>query len=320
MSRSLAIALLLLWPRSAAAQAPAPGIALSFEACATPWSQAVQRELAVELRDLAIDVGSDRTEALAVVDVVCDPSAPGRARLRVDDRVTDKHLERLVDEPSLSDAARAITVAIAIEELLRASWAEVALRGRDLSPPPEVAQAVEDALAPRASDVRHALGLRAHASYFTGDAFVAGGQLAWQMRVLERLVARVEIGAFATPSYATRLGAIDAIAVSATLAIGVSVLDPGPVHLDLGALAAAGVLVGRGRPIEDAVGRSEALGLVDVGGFVAIDVAPIDALALRFSIEAAAVALGAALETADGVVAGLSGARLGVGVGVDFWL
>lgn len=305
-----------LWLGASAAEAQArSGVALSFDGCAPGWSDTVRRELTTGLRDLAIEVGTGPEHALAEVRVVCEPAAPGRARLVVDDHVTDKHLERTVDEPAMPDAARAITVAIAAEELLRASWAEVALRGRALSPPPEVVSAVEDSLV-TASDVHHALGVSAHATWFTGGAFVVGGELGWQIRVLERFVTRLGVGAFGAPPHTTRLGTIDAFALEASLRLGASVLDPGPVTLDLGALVVGGVLVGRGQPLGGALGRTELFGLVSVGGFAALGVR-VDDTRLWLAADLAAVVLGAALETADGVAAALAGARLGLTLGVD---
>lgn len=96
--------------------------------------------------------------------------------IEVRDAITDKRLSRDLDLKPLPDDGHALALAVASDELLRASWAELALRQRPRSvprpaPPPEVDATVQDVLTtpPPMSTPNVLLGIRgAGERYGTG--------------------------------------------------------------------------------------------------------------------------------------------------------
>jgi hypothetical protein len=109
--------------------------------------------------------------------------APGRARYSVDviDSVTQKRVGRDLALEKLPADGRALALAVAAEELLRASWAELALRGvhsPQTAAPPEVRAVVEKSPPAPALPRRHvALGARLAFERFLGGQTHYGADL-----------------------------------------------------------------------------------------------------------------------------------------------
>jgi hypothetical protein len=109
--------------------------------------------------------------------------APGHARYSVDviDSVTQKRVGRDLALEKLPADGRALALAVAAEELLRASWAELALRGvhsPQTAPPPEVRAVVEKAAPAPAPSRRYvALGARLAFERFLGGQTHYGADL-----------------------------------------------------------------------------------------------------------------------------------------------
>jgi hypothetical protein len=97
-------------------------------------------------------------------------------RVGVHDSVTEKSLSRDVDLEHVPSDTRALTVALAADELLRASWAELAIASHVSShpPPAEVVATVRDAIPTSTSrSSRVALGVAAAIdAYGTGTVFL----------------------------------------------------------------------------------------------------------------------------------------------------
>jgi len=112
----------------------------------------------------------------------------------VRDAVTDKRLVRQLALASLPDDARPLAIAVATDELLRASWLEIALA----SAPPQrqvAPAAVTDIVA---ADLSHApraeMGAWFAFESYSGGQVAVGGDLRGGVRALPRLTVTLRIG------------------------------------------------------------------------------------------------------------------------------
>ena len=164
---ALAVGLLVaVVPRVAHAESECggdkPWVAVSGQVAAG-FAHAVRSDLRAGLAPSSIEVcEAGSTEPLARV--VLRQVDGARYSLDVTDSVTKKRLGRDLSLEKLPADGRALALAVAAEELLRASWAELALRGvhsAQTAAPPEV-QAVVEKSAPLPTPPRRytALGAR----------------------------------------------------------------------------------------------------------------------------------------------------------------
>ncbi|HJL15959.1 MAG TPA: hypothetical protein RMH99_09895 [Sandaracinaceae bacterium LLY-WYZ-13_1] len=160
----------------AAAQAP-PGasVAARVEGCEGLSAAEVRRSLRVELRAHLvspdeIEPGTTRAEAR------CDRAR--RARLRVWDPVTGKDVRRTIDLSEIPEPGRARVVALALAELVLASWTEAVT-----NPRPAVAPLESTAPEPERSRVRE-LVERRHPQLASVDRVRGGVSATAQLRVM----------------------------------------------------------------------------------------------------------------------------------------
>jgi hypothetical protein len=118
----------------------------------------MRAELSARQIDVCSDAAGHTAPPIATVDVA--PQGQGAAiAVEVRDRLTAKRIVREVDLAAVPADGRALTLAAAAEELLRATWAELALT---TAPPPaapvphSVETLVEDARPPRRAPVEPA--------------------------------------------------------------------------------------------------------------------------------------------------------------------
>jgi hypothetical protein len=158
-----------------------PWVAVSSQV-PVAFAGAVLAELRAGLRPSSIDVcqGSGQSEPLAQLTFVELDAKSSHYRLDVTDSVTQKRVTRDLSLEKLPADGRALALAVAAEELLRASWAELALRGphsAQTAPPPEV-QAVVDSAPTSPEPARFAaFGARLAFEHFTGGQTHFGGDL-----------------------------------------------------------------------------------------------------------------------------------------------
>jgi hypothetical protein len=164
-----------------------PWIALAFagEAWTADLQRAVLAELRAGLRLRGIDVCGFGTEGseppLGLLSL--QATVPERVAVSIElhDALTEKRVLRDIDVRKVTSDARALAIAAAADELLRASWAELALSDApapERVPPPEVKRAVQRSLAPARVGARdRALGARAAAEYASGGEALLGGDL-----------------------------------------------------------------------------------------------------------------------------------------------
>ncbi len=142
--------LVLLLGRPALAQSGAgagrPLVRLAVEGCGAERGEEIRRIVRVELHANLVEDDAPR-ENTTRVRVLC---ADGRAELAVDDPVTGKSLARAVDIDAAAPNSRARLVALAVAELVSASWTEIdtnprpALRPAGPPPSPEAVIAARD--------------------------------------------------------------------------------------------------------------------------------------------------------------------------------
>ena len=238
--------------------------ARSAEACpehGEPWVRAViddadgkrgediARLFAAELRSRHIAVCTTPSEgAPPPLGVVAVRTSGEAAFVEVDvrDDLTAKSLKREVALADVPSDVRALTVAVAADELLRASWAELAVKS---APPPkrqvpvEVRDAVRDTMeSPKREDhPRVAFGAGAALDAFTAGSTLLGADVLLDVWIVPRL--RV-LGRFGLRSGLSSRGADGDVATSAiAFKLGAAVtLTPPQLRAGLDLALRAGVM------------------------------------------------------------------------------
>jgi hypothetical protein len=116
--------------------------------------------------------------------------------IEVHDALTNKYVLREVDTRTLPGDARGLALATAAEELLRASWAELAIEDAPppaREPPPEVREAVRPVLSVVRRD-SHVLGVRVAGEQHSGGQTLLGPEAWFDVWFSERFAAELSIG------------------------------------------------------------------------------------------------------------------------------
>jgi hypothetical protein len=114
-----------------------PQVALDIDPCVAVSQAEVQRRLALEIGERVISLG-EASPTSSHAAATCDES--GRITLRIDDPLTRKSIWRSIDLTSQEPSVRARLLAVAIAELLYASFAELLLEKRTEPDKPKPAQ------------------------------------------------------------------------------------------------------------------------------------------------------------------------------------
>jgi hypothetical protein len=208
-------------------------------------SAGVLMDLRAGLRPSSIEVCEGESGSLrALAMVVVRRLRAGRHRYSVDvtDAVTEKRVGRDLDLGTLPEDGRTLALAVAAEELLRASWAELALRGvrsPETSAPPEV-RAVVASSEPTPAPRYTALGARFAIEHFAQGQTQFGAD-AFSFRPLsDELSMLLSLGVRRALSEPAPHGSIEARALSAELGLGLRLVRGGV--LELGPFAGARAL------------------------------------------------------------------------------
>jgi hypothetical protein len=212
--------------------------------------KAVVRAVASELRaglapshiDVCEAAGEPGSEPLARV-TLTQEGEQARYSLDVTDSVTQKRVGRDLSLDKLPADGRALALAVAAEELLRASWAELALRGvhrPDTAPPPEVRAVVERAAPAPLARSFTAIGARLALERFTGGQTHYGGDVFLALPLGTRAGVMAAGGARRALSVQAPHGSIGARALSGELGLSLPLLRL--PALELGAFVSARVL------------------------------------------------------------------------------
>lgn len=281
---------------SAAAQDRPSHVVFERPACAElpfDWDAFVSL-LSIELEEDGIDglsdVEAEGSLATLRLVVACDTAeALEIVRVEIEDHATRKHVARDFDLLGVPDASRARTLALGTAELLRASWAELAmpdvpapmvevpdsvrdavrvsprhLLGDPRGSMPEPAPAEEDARAAAEVAIRGGLAARVLAS---GNATLAGGFLHADVRVHPLLAVRLG-GSAGYASSVHPLGETELVGVLGLVGLAIE------AHLDVLRLALVPAIeLGWGR----AAGRSARTDVIASAGDAVVSVARIDA-------------------------------------------
>lgn len=188
---------------------PAPRVSVNLTACDASLASEVERIAGVELRAVVVSSADARDPVTRAV-VACHD---GVADLWVSDPATAKLVGRTVSLGAMSPSARARLLALAVAELVSASWEEV-----ESNPAPKVAAATPAAPEARASvraslravervggggtprevDAPHGVALDAAAEarvFFSGSTPVFGAAMRATMRLASPLTLRLDAGA-----------------------------------------------------------------------------------------------------------------------------
>lgn len=182
-------------------QSTRPYVELAFEE--NGWDpklqQSIRADLAAGLRTRGLLVcppGQRGSEPpLASVQLSAASVSRVSVEIEVHDALTNKYVLREVDTRSLPGDARGLALATAAEELLRASWAELALedaRPPAREPPIEVVRAVHIVPAPRRAD--NVLGLRVAGEHHSGGQTMLGPEAWFDAWFTEQFAAEFSIG------------------------------------------------------------------------------------------------------------------------------
>jgi hypothetical protein len=165
----------------------------------------LQAELAPH--QIAACTASPRAQGppLANIHIVSSSSNQVGIEVRVEDSVTNKRVTRQLDLRGIPPDAHAMTIALGAAELLRASWAEVKLRGSRVAQgpvPSSVRQTVEEETAP--PPARAMMGVHLAGEDFSRGLKQGGVDGTASLRLIDAW------------QFALRLGARQVLAVSAS--------------------------------------------------------------------------------------------------------
>jgi hypothetical protein len=303
---------------------------VSFE----PMMDLLRLELAEDGVSELIVVREAGDQAIAVVRIECTEDE--NVRVRIDDRATQKSVERVVSLRDVPDASRARTLALAIGELMRASWAELALidvdvapevrervlarwmaRGASLASPNGPALVREEPPPPRAHRTWLAIALEL-AAFPTGSVALLGPCAELGIPLLPELALRFG-ASFGYAAAAHDLGAIEVLAAAGRVEIDWTI-DLGAALLEAGPRVSLGWARSSGDAIAPAIDGSGDVPLLAISLALSCR-APIDeVIALHLGIDVGWTLLGIRAIAAGRHALGLHGAFLGVRAGLAFAL
>ncbi|HKO51489.1 MAG TPA: hypothetical protein VJV79_27460 [Polyangiaceae bacterium] len=201
--------------------------------------EAVRSDLRAGLAPSNIDVCDAPTDGNApepLARVVLEQIGSGSARYSLDvtDSVTQKRVGRDLTLDKLPADGRAFALAVAADELLRATWAELALRGssQEAAAPPEVRAIVEKSGQPPAPPRRPVgFGARLGFEHFLGGQTHYGVDLFGVVPLAGVAGGFVALGARRALSEQALNGSIAASALSAELGLSLAFVQRGGFEL-----------------------------------------------------------------------------------------
>lgn len=261
--------------------------------------------------------------ATLTVDLSPDDTAKATVDIEVRDAVTRKRVRRDVDLSRIPDDGRSAAIAIEADELLRASWAEIALdtaraRQAQANARPQVVTAVGQTLAPAQVDT-NGLGARGVIERYvqSGGVTLIGADAFGRLRLSPRIALEIAGTVRVGPAAAAPHGEVSALGTGGALALLVRVAGSRHASLEAGAGADVGWLEFRAQPSSGA--EAAAYGNLLATARLRL----VGRLALGRSVHATggldgAVALrGVEATDAGAVVARASGVALGATLGLE---
>jgi hypothetical protein len=201
-------------------------VALEFEGAWAPLlREQVVADLRAGLRDHSIRLcGSEAAQSppLASLRLWFDAARGDKVHLRVQDHVTKKTVTREVDLSRLPQDGEGFAVALAADELIYASWAELMLgrRALVLKPPQVVLETVKRSLGPEAdSSPQRSISLEVAAERYQEGLTLAGANALYRQILLPSLSWGAWLGARRGFVVEATLGDVESTAVVAGAAV-----------------------------------------------------------------------------------------------------
>jgi hypothetical protein len=226
------------------------------------WEGTLQRGIVKHLRAGLEPAGfrvcvqlTGQKPPVATVELKKRPGERIVATIEVKDGVTAKRVARDIDLSALPEDGRALGVGLAADELLRASWAELALTDAPKPaepPPPAVEKTVERSLRKDVHPRLNALAVRAAIEGYGGGLVEYGGDVAYRHWFASRFGGEVWLGVRGAPAETSANGEVRARSFGAGGALFYDVLHPGSdgpfrLALEAGVWAARVELTGEAR-------------------------------------------------------------------------
>jgi hypothetical protein len=163
---------------------------------------------------------SDRPPETATLVIASTQQDASHATIEVRDAITGKRVGREIDLSRTPRDGRALALAVSADELLRATWAELAVSGAPQPRaivPPAVKAVVDSSLHERDPGVALRLGLGGSVERFAGGMTFFGGDLRAETWFGSRAAAVVSGGYRTSPEATSPLGRVRTSAVHAGL-------------------------------------------------------------------------------------------------------
>ena len=272
LAAATGIAVLLVVHSAAAAEPPrcaGDGPWVMLQLGAGGWSEAQRATVLSDLQHTLAGQGIAAcsgdahpiSAALATLAIDMSPDSKATVDIEVRDAVTHKRVRRDVDLSRLPADGHAAAIAIEADELLRASWAEVALdtaraRQAEATARRQVARSVEQVLTPARVGAGGGLGARAAVEHYVGGATLIGGDGVGRVRLGERLQLEIAGTLRVGPSVDAPHGRVSALAGGAGVVLLFRIAGGGRASLAAGGGASASWLQVRAEPAPGAEGAS----------------------------------------------------------------
>lgn len=223
-----------------------PWVNLRFEA--EGWPETFAERVLADLRagmaggsfDVCPDGSGPGSEPIVDIEITRLPGRRERVAIQVRDMVTGKRVARDVDVSRLPSDSRALAIAVAADELLRASWAELALERRAAPaqpPPPQVTEVVRRSLP--APELRPngsvQLGARFAVERYAGGQTHLGGDVFFRPRLVGDLRGELAFGMREGLEATAPNGVVRARALVAHVGATFTALELAPLRLDANA-------------------------------------------------------------------------------------
>lgn len=320
------------WTGEASAQeeAPAPRVELGLVG---EWPDslraALRADLGASMRAQGLELvhaedGAERVVATIRV-TAPSPSAPA-CLVRIDDVLTGKHVERAVDLTRVPSDGWSVAIAAGADELLRASWAELALAGAPeplVPPPPAVEAIVEDrivapmieerleaALFPPLPRPTLSLGVRGAVEGSLGGLTLLGGDVAVRLYLVERVGLELALGARGGLDVESARGSVRSWLLGAELGpVFLLVPAPSPVRLEALVTLRAGWLAFEVEPNAGSLAQDHAGGVVVARAGLRAALA-VDRSELGVAVGVGVPILGREVSDERGAIVGLTGLEI----------
>jgi hypothetical protein len=288
---------------------------------------------------------SSERPGLAILRIAHAPCAEGSASfsVRIDDFVTQKRIERTFDLEETDPRARPRALALSTAELLRASWAELAIaepnadvpeaaltsiamrvrvRGlreaHRLAPPLTEQDAPVESAAPTERSPSTSISAAFVARAFPSAAIAPmGGRASLDLAPLRSFVIRIDLEAAAATSFDDPLGTIELGLATGGLTLAYSIPVGSELLLSIGPRAAAGAAWANGSARDPStITNSGAAPVITAGAAIELDIRLFDAFSAQFGLDVQATLLSFEARVASVPVTGIAGASIGVWAGL----